>query len=203
MSCEKNQCVFIPLGQDCSVADALRRINKRKEAYPFDWMRCSVSSIIQCIKTGFEGFLKNTRVNGTSVLDTYEFQYPHDFKTVNIEKYTDNPIYPEAEIAEDWEKWLPLIQEKYERRIQRFHNSMRNSNIVFVINSVINDNIIEEIYATCNRVYENNNIYFIVINSHNTRLNYALSGYINDIWYDMNAWETILQKAMDKFLFIY
>jgi hypothetical protein len=203
MLSNKSNCIFIPLGQDCSVADALRRIDKRKEAYPFDWIRCSLSSILECINTNFERFLKNTRVNRTSVIDGYGFQYPHDFKTVNIEKYTENPIYPEAEIAQDWEQWLPVIQDKYERCIQRFNHSMQNSNIVFVINSVINDNVIQEIYATCNRVYGNKNIYFILINSHNTMLNNAISAHIRDVWYDMPAWETILQKAMDKFSLIY
>lgn len=195
-------CVFIPLGQDCSVADALRRINKRKEAYPFDWMRYKVSVILQCIKENFKSFLKNTRKHETSVIDNYGFEYPHDFKTVNIEKYTDSLIYPEAEIASDWETWLPVIEEKYKRRIQRFHDTMHSNNIVFVINSHINDDIINDVYTTCREIYNNNNIYFIVINSHDTRLNYAISANIKDVWDDMSRWETIINDAMDKFSLI-
>jgi hypothetical protein len=165
--------------------------------------------IIQCINEKFDGFLKSPVKNGSSVIDRYSFQYPHEFKTVSTdfktrdEQNIDTPVYLEDQIANDWELTLPVIQEKYERRIQRFHETMRTNNVVFVIKSCINDDIIKELYALSNAIYANTNVYFIVINSHNTMLDYAISGYINDLWGDISSWETIVNQAINKFSLTY
>ena len=49
---------YIPIGVDCSASHYLRAIDRRREAYPFDWNVTPISSAIQLIANGFQGFLE-------------------------------------------------------------------------------------------------------------------------------------------------
>lgn len=191
--------VFISLGSTCAPADALRRIGVRNEAYPFDWLRTSVVNVVQCIQTKFSQFLRSPRVCGNFIVDAYGFQFSHDFKTVNLEKYQETPIYPEAAIASDWENWLPAIEEKYERRIQRFHTTLADSKVVFVLEDTVDDALLSDLHDTCVSLYNNKDIYCMVINSHHSSLDYVLSGYIGDTWADMTVWQSLVEQAKLKF----
>lgn len=50
---------YITIGRDCSPAAALRNLNIREFALPFDWIVSSISSIQECIEDHFEKFHSN------------------------------------------------------------------------------------------------------------------------------------------------
>ena len=95
--------VIIPVGIDCGVATALKQLNKRECAYPFDWnvTYCGVSDIL---KNDFRDFVPTCRYGiqddprYSSVFNKYGVLFIHD----------------------DWIKNAKGEQEKHHRRVDRF-----------------------------------------------------------------------------------
>ena len=50
---------FLTLGYDCSPAAALRNLELREHALPFDWVVSNVNSIHKCIEENFSVFHRN------------------------------------------------------------------------------------------------------------------------------------------------
>lgn len=136
---------LIPIGIDCSATHLLRSKGLRLEAYPFDWTVTPLSSAMELIENGFEGFmdLENLEFlpptnrllfeeNGIDlkiskeiitpvICKRYGMLFPHDFSEKGID---------------DYEK----VRGKYERRIQRFKSSIENSDQVRFIYNIANLN---------------------------------------------------------------
>ena len=104
---------YISLGYFCSVAMDLERHGLRSESSPFDWLISDFEGVLSLMENHFEGFLnyddlaqepnnraiyKNTR---------YNVSFYHDFDS----------LVPLRE-------QLPEVQRKYDRRIDRFYNSI-------------------------------------------------------------------------------
>ena len=123
---------FISLGMDCSAAIELRSLGLRKTAMPFDWLRSTPSAIIHCIRTDFSGYHDNLRLDPDSqrVVDGLGLEFTHEYPT--LERYENT-----AHTLEGWEAYVPLINEKYHPRIQRFVGLMR-SDIPTVVLSTMN-----------------------------------------------------------------
>ena len=49
---------YLTIGYDCSPATALRNLNLREFALPFDWIVSKISSLDNCFTTNFENFHK-------------------------------------------------------------------------------------------------------------------------------------------------
>jgi hypothetical protein len=47
---------FLTLGHDCSPAAALRNLDLREQALPFDWVVSNVTSIHKCVEENFSRF---------------------------------------------------------------------------------------------------------------------------------------------------
>ena len=121
--------ILIPIGRKCNVANTLRKYQLRKHAYPFDWNIVQISTALELIKNRFKDFLsgenliflppikgrplneKNelvTNNDGTFlwtsripvICKKYNMLFPHDFSEKGIDD-------------------LPIIKEKYSRRISR------------------------------------------------------------------------------------
>jgi hypothetical protein len=54
---------FLTLGYDCSPAAALRNLELREHALPFDWVVSNVNSIHKCIEENFSRFHRNLSFN--------------------------------------------------------------------------------------------------------------------------------------------
>ena len=129
MEYKQSNKILIPIGRKCNVANTLRKYQLRKHAYPFDWNIVQISTALELIKNRFKDFLsgenliflppikgrplneKNELVtnNDGSILWTlripvickkYNMLFPHDFSEKGIDD-------------------LPIIKEKYSRRISR------------------------------------------------------------------------------------
>jgi len=50
---------YVPIGLSCGPAWFLRKLGKRKKAYPFDWAVTPMASVYHLIKNNFEGFMED------------------------------------------------------------------------------------------------------------------------------------------------
>jgi len=160
--------IYIPLGSSCSLAYQLDKYNLRKESYPFDWILSRDKEIINILKDEFRNFLdieylqaknkssnfpiidefwndnKNDKDNIIRVYHKlYKITFVHDFK--NFDELEMNS----AKI-------------KYDRRIKRFLEHMRDPNIkkiVIHIGNTFNHQIFDELFKTLN--YTNYEIKFL------------------------------------------
>lgn len=86
---------FIPIGSNCEISWYLKKINKRIEAYPFDWNCCSLQMLYNVLLNNFSDFLTDifigTKVNrmyfdetGENLIVSNEEIYPVMCKKYNI-----------------------------------------------------------------------------------------------------------------------
>ncbi len=77
---------FLTIGNDCSPAAALRDLNLRKFALPFDWIKINITHLEKCLEDNFINFHCNLKLNKNKsrLIDTYDFEYPHDYPLTNI-----------------------------------------------------------------------------------------------------------------------
>ncbi len=113
---------IISLGGTCHTAIALRDLNFRKDAFPFDWViSTNHVNFIRILHEDFYNFLDESSfetINGipTRLNRYYHLDFPHDFGCSED---------PQAE-------WI-LFQEKYSRRIERFRSLRSYKGKVFFI----------------------------------------------------------------------
>ena len=111
------------LGENCVPALKLRQYNLRKFAGPFDWVGSpNLPSVNNLIATNFSNFLNEQNLlvpqyaseEDLLVVDlAHHISFNHDFKTdVNTLQHLSS---------------LPQIQEKYQKRINRFLETMASA----------------------------------------------------------------------------
>lgn len=136
---------YISLGKDCCMAYHLHRLGKKKNTYPFDWLLIkNLDTVYSLIENDFidflkpdylqyknnirESFLKNDNniVNEVSLIRVtntkYKIHFLHDFES------------PDE---------LEKVVEKYNRRINRFYEIMRDKNMIkhlFYLSSISETN---------------------------------------------------------------
>lgn len=104
---------YISLGYFCSIAMELEKLGLRSESSPFDWLISDFEGVIYAIRNHFEDFLnpkylaQNSHNHAHYKNVKYGLQFFHDF----------NPYQP-------LQDQLPSVQNKYNRRIQRFYKSI-------------------------------------------------------------------------------
>lgn len=130
--------VYISLGTDCSVAYNLQKYNVRKNAYPFDWIRCSnFSKVVECIQNHFQDFIVQEKLEIIHCSDKFPLLKTDDF----IDGQFDNTLIVKNnrygfkfvhDFNVDIESELSQITDKYRRRIERFYQTLVNPNIKVV-----------------------------------------------------------------------
>ena len=133
---------YLTLGYDCSPAAALRNLNLRNYALPFDWVQSNLVSLEQCFKDNFSKYHTNLRYNhtGSRLIDAYGFQFPHDYPLMDMSaNETTNigeGVFGEEQgkyITPDWPTHYPIVKEKYERRIGRFLDILKDPKPIIVL----------------------------------------------------------------------
>jgi hypothetical protein len=186
------------LGYDCSPAAALRNLNIRNEALPFDWVQTNLKSIINCIEDNFQKYHKNLVFNFTKsrLVDSYGFQFPHDypFNLNNIDKEKlGEGIFGEEkdkQIIDNWSEYHSIVLEKYNRRINRFYNYLNSKNPVIFLCRDYNVNNINYFSSYLKKKFKKDNIYFIISSNENFKNNYIISCNTekNGKWNDIDIW---------------
>jgi len=116
---------FISLGIDCQPALALKELNLRKYALPFDWLNSTVNMIIECIKDDFKFFHQELNFDSKNILyDKYGFKYMHEYPLKNEDEYA--PV-------DNWMDYKADVITKYERRIKRFKDILNSDTPIIAI----------------------------------------------------------------------
>ena len=137
---------FLTVGFDCSPAGALRGLNLRSEALPFDWVVSNISSLEKCFQDNFMKYHTNLKLehSKTRLIDEYGFMFPHDYPLMDINKNTDNVtidrigegIIGEEKnkiITNNWQQFYSIAKEKYDRRIKRFLNIVNDDKPIILL----------------------------------------------------------------------
>jgi hypothetical protein len=189
---------YLSIGYDCSPAAALKGLNLREYALPFDWVVSNVNSLELCFSNDFNFFHKNLIFNNnrTRLIDSYGFQFPHDYPLNDMSNYENDlgeGVFAEEKgkfITNDWNKYHNVVLDKYDRRIQRFKNIISDTIPIIVLcryntldvfklqNILIKYYKIKNIYFvnSCKDTFENNNIVNIYTE-------------VNNIWNELDIWK--------------
>lgn len=127
---------YISLGYFCSVAMELEKLGLRSESSPFDWLISDFEGVIHSIRNHFEDFLEptylaqNSRNRAHYKNIKYNLQFFHDFNQY-----------------QSLDDQLPAIQNKYNRRIQRFYKSISEPTLFirYINDKAIADNTSKEL----------------------------------------------------------
>ena len=164
---EPNTTTYVSLGYRCSTAGILKRLGKKTESYPFDWMISRLPIVRHCIETQFRYFIdpqyyteKRTHTThyheGTTptplkICDETIYEN-HYYQTL----YGDTQRIPQPLSIENGDTYAHLCamnhrdirtqetQEYYERCIARFYGLYNKLNVMGLY---IHPAITEEEYA--------------------------------------------------------
>lgn len=196
---------FITLGHDCSPASALDALKYRNFALPFDWVLSNIDAMEKCLTEDFAGYHQQLEVDsaGIRVKDGYGFLFPHDYPTAeHLESRllgSDEFAVGESLIASNWMEFVPTVQAKYARRIERFRTITKSKQpMILLCRYKVSE--ARRIRTLFERLYQ---MPFIVVNStdHPTTLDedYILHGNTerNGNWNDTKVWKEMVDHALE------
>jgi hypothetical protein len=195
--------VYVPMGNGCSPAGALRELGLRQFALPFDWISGDVNSVIRCIREDFDGFhrgvvLGRGRDENTVLIDQLGFKFHHDYPTtkeptpVLEESGTYLAGRDEQRIVDNWREFYTDVHAKYQRRIERFRTILRGSQPV-VICCRFSVRECQEIQNALRDVY--GKVFMFVTSTCEKSLNPTIRPYDterNGVWNDITVWKEAL-----------
>lgn len=174
----------VSLGSNCAVAYHLKRLGKRSEAYPFDWAKISINSLVQVLENKFD-----------------------KFNELTPKKYSDNFINFETSETGSWLMTNPYnitfaheaiesLADRLTHRIHRFYQ-LKNPTFIRLETSNINSNQIKSYYRLTSILDQLFDDYkFIVISNkiiqHPKIIWIQLDNFDSDWKYENLEWESIL-----------
>jgi beta-glucosidase/6-phospho-beta-glucosidase/beta-galactosidase len=199
---------FITIGSDCSSANALRELGLRKFALPFDWVQSFPNSFKNCIKTNFAHYHTNLFYNRkkSRLIDSYGFQFPHDYPVKKMENMTtnvDDYIIEGNEnntIVENWKHYYDNVKEKYNRRIERWNTILHNKEKPIIILSRYPANIAKDLLEFLMNYYSRNDLFMVNcctqvnINDFHKNIVYINADIDDKIWNNVKIWRNGLEK---------
>jgi hypothetical protein len=115
--------LYVSLGCNCYVSWTLRRLQLQTNSFPFDWINLSNFNFLQnIINTGFFEIINNWDIS----------DFPSDLYKDNIFLYKNfNLRFPhEYDVNPDIN--IDNIIIRYQRRLDRFYESIRTNNVIFI-----------------------------------------------------------------------
>ena len=198
---------YLTIGYDCSPAGALKVLNLREFALPFDWVISNIKFLQRCFETNFEDFHKKLtfNYNKTRLIDHYGFQFPHDYPLTNMTNFENNigeGVFGEERgkfITEKWSDYYDTVLDKYNRRIERFKNIINDAKPIIVLCRYNTKDVLElqELFI---KYYKNNNIYFVNSCKESFENDYIKNIYTekDNKWNDINIWKEGIDDIVKK-----
>lgn len=199
---------FLTLGSDCSPAAALRDLNLRKFALPFDWVVSNINSLETCLSDKFSHFHKQLQYNHnkTRMIDYYGFQFPHDYPLNDMAGIEDEKIgegiigeTPGKTIADNWHSYHEKVLNKYERRVERFNAILCDSLPMIVLCRYATRDAIK--LLTILQQYHNVDNVYIINSSAETFVSDKIKNIHtekNGIWNDSSIWKKQIDELVSK-----
>jgi len=196
---------YISIGCDCSPAAALRNLNIRVEALPFDWVESNLKKIMDCINDNFNNYHKNLQFNNnkTRLIDSYGIEFPHDypFDTNNLieESNIGEGAFgeePQKSIVENWSQYHSIALEKYNRRIQRLYSYLQTDDPVIFVCRNYSVNHVKNFGIFLAKKFNKQNIFFVIASNvsfqglHIVTCNPEKNG----VWNDASIWSEGINK---------
>lgn len=117
--------LVISLGENCGAALHMRRAGLRQASYPLDWVYgSSFEKRVELMLNRFSGFLDLEHLKSTGA---------NDFHTIVHDSKSGLTFVHDFDRGAPLENALPLVKEKYERRIARLYRDVaEKQNALFV-----------------------------------------------------------------------
>lgn len=198
---------FLTLGNDCSPAAALRDLQYRSFALPFDWIVSSISSLEICFANKFLHFHDNLHLNKTKsrLIDSYNFEFPHDYPLTDDACVIENVgegVFGEERgkvIVENWKDYHSTVLEKYKRRVARFHELLGDPKPCIVLCRYRTLDVIK-LQKLLSKYYNRENIYFVNTTNETYEDDRILNINTekNNIWNETSIWKYGIDKILTK-----
>ena len=118
------ETLFVSLGSYCAPASLTRTCGLRKAAFPFDWnIALDGEKLIQILNERFEHFLN------------LEYLVPFGPAALLNTRYHIEFVHDGTWEKQDFVVYMPVLQSKYKRRIERFKNLKNHQGKVFFLRS--------------------------------------------------------------------
>lgn len=162
---------FISLGSTCSIAYQLQQLKLRHCAYPFDWLRVdSLDDITIALKNNFADFVTSCQ----KVTETDKFpistddKFPENNTNKEISLIMKNKYNMKFYHDFDEKTLVEQVNEKYQRRINRFYDFIKDhKNVCFVRDELkmnkINDKMINDFITEVKKINPLINIKIIIV----------------------------------------
>lgn len=137
---------FISLGNTCGVAYQLQQHGVRSKAFPFDWVRSpSFAKVNLIIDNNFKDFtkVKFGKISTQHPLITDDFVQNKIETTLATNKYGTKFYHDFSNSVTSLE--IEQFEEKYERRINRFYEVIKNNKIHFIRDEYFYPNLEKDI----------------------------------------------------------
>ncbi|MDR3550949.1 MAG: DUF1796 family putative cysteine peptidase [Candidatus Babeliales bacterium] len=127
--------IVIAMGESCGVTAALEVFDLKKASYPFEWCISNFEPLYNSLKNDFHDFTNPvyfTRyIDNRSPVNKYGIVFAHDFPVV------ENGVNAQGQkismLDPNWPALLPAVQQKYQRRIDRFHAACTSGKKVYFV----------------------------------------------------------------------
>ena len=199
---------FITLGSDCSPASALRNLDLRTAALPFDWVISNIQSLNQCFKTNFQYYHTGLQLNSTKtrLIDAYGFEFPHDYPFTDMSNISDigEGVFGEEKgktITDNWFTYYDTVREKYLRRIERFMAIVRDPTPLIVL-CRYHTSEITSIQLMFRYYFNKENVYFVNSSPEAFMNDHVINCYTerNGAWNEAALWKEGITIAVSLIL---
>lgn len=134
------QTIFVPIGDNCSVAYNLQKLGLRIFALPFDWIRIGhLSSVSSLIENKFSGFLDDlVEIDHSNKFKCFgdDYEYADGLTKICVVQNTKYNIKFYHDFNKEIVSEIDDIKEKYARRIERLFDHLISKNkIIFAFDS--------------------------------------------------------------------
>ena len=192
---------FITLGTTCVPAAALRNLNLRQFALPFDWVNINAQQLCAIIRNNFEGYHDHLWAGPTQIVDGYGVIFPHDYPTVeqpdlSIDEEAHIGGITERAIQPGWEAHVRTVREKYARRIDRFHSLLSGTKpLIALYSGPLQD--VPMIQDTILARYHKRNIVYVVSKKEPSSdpLIVTCDPFHDGVWNDEKEWSVGIESA--------
>ncbi len=161
----KTYDIIYSIGYDCTCARYLAKYSLRSFAGPFDWITlCDYPTRMSYILNGFENFLNKDDLEFLPRPPEKDYLNPY---TIDFYNKRDNfHFFHDFPKGKSLDESFPFIKEKYNRRIKRFDEMLRNKKNVLLMcvsNTEIVDNDVIRKYSEAIMQKYNKKIDFLFV----------------------------------------